>query len=398
MATTGLGKGVVRPRPSALRAFLASEAGGGVVLLLAALAALGTANSPLAADYAALFTTPLGPLSFGLWINDGLMALFFLLVGLEIKREVVDGRLASADRRRLPVIAALAGMAVPALVYLSIVGGTSGLTRGWAIPAATDIAFALAVLAVIAPNLPNALRTFLLTLAVVDDLLAITIIALFYTSDLEPLALLAALVPLALFGWLVQRRFTGWWLLLPLALLTWGLVHESGIHATVAGVLLALTVPVAPGREGGGVGFAERLEHRIRPLSAGVAVPIFALLSAGVAVGGLDGLADAAEDPVAIGIVLGLVVGKAVGVFGSAGLVARFTHARLDDDLDWWDVFGAALLAGLGFTVSLLITELAFGYTETGERAKIGILVGSALAILFAAIVLRMRERARREG
>jgi Na+:H+ antiporter, NhaA family len=375
-----------------------------VLLAVAAVVGLVWINSPWGDSYEQLRDATFGPsalhldLSLGTWAADGLLAIFFFVAGLELKREFVAGDLRDRRRAALPVVAAVGGMALPAVIYLGVnLIAPEGDTAGWAIPAATDIAFALAVLAVIAPRLPDALRTFLLTLAVVDDLLAIAIIAVFYTSDLEPLALLAALIPLALFGWLLQRRFTAWWLLLPLALLTWALVHESGVHATVAGVLLALTVPVAANR-GGEVGLAERFEDRIRPLSAGVAVPIFALLSAGVAVAGLDGLADAASDPVAIGIVLGLVVGKAVGVFASAGLVSRFTHARLDDDLDWWDVFGAALLAGLGFTVSLLITELAFGLTEQAERAKVGILVGSGLAILFAAIVLRRREKARREA
>jgi Na+:H+ antiporter, NhaA family len=375
-----------------------------VLLVVAAAVGLIWINSPWGEGYEQLRDATVGPsalhldLSLGTWAADGLLAIFFFVAGLELKREFVAGDLRDRRRAALPVVAAVGGMALPAAIYVGVnLLAPDGDTAGWAIPAATDIAFALAVLAVIAPNLPNALRTFLLTLAVVDDLLAIAIIALFYTSDLEPLALLAALVPLALFGWLLQRRLTAWWLLLPLALLTWALVHESGVHATVAGVLLALTVPVMPSREGEGVGLAERLEHRVRPLSAGVAVPIFALLSAGVAVSGLDGLADAASDPVAIGIVLGLVVGKAVGVFASAGLVSRFTHARLDDALDWWHVAGAALLAGLGFTVSLLITELAFGLTERAERAKVGILIGSGLAILLAAVVLRARERTHRE-
>jgi NhaA family Na+:H+ antiporter len=394
------------PRPSSAEAarlaeVLRNETVGGVLLVIAAMAGLVWINSPWGESYEQLRDTTVGPsalhldLSLGTWAADGLLAIFFFVAGLELKREFVAGDLRDVRRAALPVAAAVGGMALPALIYLAVnLTVRGGSTAGWAVPAATDIAFALAVLAVVAPNLPDALRTFLLTLAVVDDLLAITIIALFYTADLEPLALLTALVPVALFGWLVQRRFDRWWLLVPLALLAWLLVHESGVHATVAGVLLALTVPVAPIGDLGRAGLAERFEHRLRPLSAAVAVPIFALLSAGVAVAGLDGLADAASDPVAIGIVLGLVVGKAIGVLGSAALVARFTHAHLDKDLGWWDVLGVSLLAGLGFTVSLLIAELAFGVsTEQSERAKVGILVGSVVAILLAAVVLRMRER-----
>jgi NhaA family Na+:H+ antiporter len=394
-------------RPSSAEAarvadVLRNETVGGVLLVVAAAVGLAWINSPWGESYEQLRDAAVGPsalhldLSLGTWAADGLLAIFFFVAGLELKREFVAGDLRDVRRAALPVAAAVGGMALPALIYLGVnLTATGGDTAGWAVPAATDIAFALAVLAVVAPNLPNALRTFLLTLAVVDDLLAITIIALFYTTDLEPLALLAALVPLALFGWLAQRRFDRWWLLVPLALLTWALVHESGVHATVAGVLLALTVPVAATGKTGEVGLAERFERRLQPLSAGIAVPVFALLAAGVAVGGLDGLADAAADPVAIGIVLGLVFGKAVGVLGSAALVARFTHAHLDEDLSWWDVLGVSLLAGLGFTVSLLIADLAFdGSTEQGERAKIGILVGSILAILLAALVLRLREKA----
>jgi Na+:H+ antiporter, NhaA family len=380
---------------------LRNETVGGALLVLAAAIGLAWINSPWGESYEQLREATVGPsslhldLSLGTWAADGLLAIFFFVAGLELKREFVAGDLRDVRRAALPVAAAIGGMALPALIYLGVnLFASGGDTGGWAIPAATDIAFALAVLAVVAPKLPDALRTFLLTLAVVDDLLAITIIALFFTADLDPLALLAALVPLAAFGWLVQRRIVKWWLLVPLALLTWVLVHESGVHATVAGILLALTVPVAATRKTGKLGLAERFEHRIQPLSAAVAVPIFALLSAGVVLG-VDGLADAAADPVAIGIVLGLVLGKSIGVLGSAALVARFTHAHLDEDLGWWDVLGVSLLAGLGFTVSLLIAELAFGIsTEKGEQAKIGILVGSLLAILLAAIVLRIRQRA----
>jgi len=256
------------------------------------------------------------------------------------------------------------------------------------VPTATDIAFALAVLAVLGTNLPGALRTFLLTLAVVDDLLAITIIAIFYTSSLHPLPLLLAVVPLAIFGALVQRGVRRWWLLLPLAAATWVLVHESGVHATVAGVLLAFTVPVRKR------GLAEHFERRIRPLSAGFAVPVFAFFAAGVSVTAAGGFGASMRDSVTIGVIAGLVAGKAIGITGATWLVQRFTRARLDPGLSWWDVLGLALLGGIGFTVSLLIGELAYGSgTVRDGHAKIGILAGSLLAALLAAVVLRLRER-----
>ncbi|TDC80481.1 sodium:proton antiporter, partial [Micromonospora sp. KC606] len=270
--------------------------------------------------------------------------------------------------------------------------------RGWAVPTATDIAFALAVLAVIGSFLPSALRTFLLTLAVVDDLMAIVIIAVFYTADLSVLPLLGALLPLAAFGVLVQRRVRSWWLLLPLAVVTWVLVHESGVHATVAGVLLAFTVPVirsaAAGGPDAGPGLAEHFEHRFRPISAGVAVPIFAFLSAGVTVGGLAGLVTSLSDRVALGIVVGLVVGKPVGIVTATWLVSRFGRADLDEGMNWVDVLGLSLLGGIGFTVSLLIGELAFGQgSERDDHVKVAVLTGSLLSALLAAAILRARNR-----
>jgi NhaA family Na+:H+ antiporter len=262
------------------------------------------------------------------------------------------------------------------------------------VPIATDIAFALAVLAVISTHLPTALRTFLLTLAVVDDLLAIVIIAVFYTSHLSVAPLLAALVPLGVFTVLVQRRVRSWWLLLPLAFLAWALVHASGVHATVAGVLLAFAVPVLTRRDTAGPGLAEHFEHRFRPISAGIAVPIFALMSAGVTIGGLDGLASVVRDPVTIGIVLGLIVGKPAGILLATWLTARFTRAKIDTGLAWIDMTGLAVLGGIGFTVSLLIGELAFGIGSGQDgHVKVAVLLGSLLAALLAAAILRVRNR-----
>ena len=390
---------------SRLAGVLRRETVGGALLLVAAVVALVWANSPWASTYDALRETSFGPealhlhLTVAEWSADGLLAIFFFVAGLELKREFVSGDLRDPRRAALPVAAAVGGMAVPAVIYVVLNLGTGGdALRGWAIPTATDIAFALAVLAVISTHLPAALRTFLLTLAVVDDLLAITIIAVFYTSDLEVTPLLLALAPLALFALAVQRRVTSWWLLLPLALVTWALVHASGVHATVAGVLLGFAVPVvrsaAAGGPSAGPGLAEHFEHVWRPVSSGVAVPVFALFAAGVTIGGLSGFLDALRDPVALGIVAALVVGKAVGVTLATFLVARFTKAELDADLAWSDVLGLSLLAGIGFTVSLLIGELAFGAgSERGEHVTIGVLTGSVVAALLAAVVLRLRDR-----
>jgi NhaA family Na+:H+ antiporter len=382
---------------------LRTETTGGALLLLAAVAALVWANSPWGEYYEALRRVTVGPealhldLDLATWAADGLLAIFFFVAGLELKREFVAGDLRDPGRAAVPVAAALGGVAVPALVYLAVASGAGdGAARGWAIPTATDIAFALAVLAVAGRHLPTAFRTFLLTLAVVDDLVAILIIAVFYTERLDVGALAAAAVPLTIFAVLVQRRVRSWWVLLPLAVATWVLMHSSGVHATVAGVLLGFAVPVVH-RSGEGPGLAEHFEHRWRPLSAGVAVPVFAFFSAGVAIGGLGGLATALTDRVALGVVLGLVVGKMVGVFATTYLVARFTRASLDEGLAWVDVFGLAVLGGVGFTVSLLIAELSFGSGERGDHVTVGVLTGSVVAAVLATVVLRARSRAYRK-
>jgi NhaA family Na+:H+ antiporter len=393
------------PETRRIAGILRKETVGGVLLIVGAVLALAWANSPWSAAYETLRDTRVGPaalhldLTLGTWAADGLLAIFFFVAGLELKREFVAGDLRDPRRAALPIAAAVGGMAAPALLYWAInANAGDGALAGWAIPTATDIAFALAVLAVISTHLPAALRTFLLTLAVVDDLLAITIIAIFYTSSLAVTPLLLALVPLAVFGFLVQKRIRSWWLLLPLATLTWVLVHESGVHATVAGVLLAFTVPVVRSQAAGGPeagpGLAEHFEHLVRPLSAGVAVPVFAFFSAGVTVGGLSGLGAALTDSVAVGIIVGLVVGKVIGITAATWLVARFTRAELDRDLGWPDVVGLSLLAGIGFTVSLLIGELAFGAgTLRDEHVKVGVLAGTLLAALLATVLLRLRDR-----
>jgi NhaA family Na+:H+ antiporter len=385
------------PEARRIAEVLRAETVGGALLVGAALVALVWANSPWRETYAALGSLRVGPaalhldLTLATWAAEGLLAIFFFVAGLELKREFVAGDLRDPRRGALPVAAAVGGMIVPAVLYSLVNLGSPQNLVGWAVPTATDIAFALAVLAVVGRNLPSALRTFLLTLAVVDDLLAITIIAVFYTDELRPAPLLLAALPIAAFALLVQRRVRSWWLLLPLAAAAWALVHASGVHATVAGVLLGFTVPVIRRAEGPGPGLAEHFEHRFRPLSAGFAVPVFAFFAAGVSVVDAGG---PVLDGVTAGIVAGLVVGKTIGILGSTWLVQRFTRAQLAEGLSWWDVFGLAILAGIGFTVSLLVGELAFGTgSAADDHVKIGVLAGSLIAALLATIVLRIRSR-----
>ncbi|ABY24698.1 Na+/H+ antiporter [Renibacterium salmoninarum ATCC 33209] len=393
------------PEHLRITAILRKETVGGALLLAATIAALIWANSPGSESYFALRDAKIGfnpfglklDLSLGAWASDGLLAIFFFIAGLELKREFIAGDLRRFDRAIVPIAAAIGGVAVPAIIY-TLINLSSGaeILNGWAIPTATDIAFALAVLAVISTHLPTALRTFLLTLAVVDDLIAISIIAVFYPHNLQPQYLALALIPLGLFTWAVQKRIRSWYLLLPLAIITWVLVHESGVHATVAGVLLAFAVPVVrrDRNPDNGPGLAEHFEHRFRPLSAGVAVPIFAFFSAGVAIGGWAGFTNSLTDTVAIGIIAALILGKAIGIFGATFLITKTTRASLDDGLSWIDVLGLAILAGIGFTVSLLISELAFGADSPhNDHAKVAILTASLVAALLATVILRIRNQ-----
>ncbi len=426
-----------------LAALLRTETVGGALLVIAAVVALMMANSPLAGAYTAARDWRIGPASLGLhlsigsWTADGLLSLFFFLAGLELKREFVVGELRDARRAAVPVAAAVGGMAVPAVVYIVVTIGEKGAHVGWAIPTATDIAFALAVLAVVGRHLPSALRTFLLTLAVVDDLLAIIIIALFYTDHVDLALFGLALAAIAAFGALMQIRgrrgrsvgVTGWVVLPLLALVAWAAMHGSGVHATVAGVLMGFTVPVrsprrtsrgraadknpADGHSGDGsspvtAGYdavrgaprrqapaiADRLDRALRPVSAGFAVPLFAFFAAGVTIGGLGGLRSAFENRITVGIVAGLVVGKAVGIFAATIITARLVRSPLLRWLAWPDLAGLAVLGGVGFTVSLLIGHLAFG----GDAARaadvqIGVAAGSLIAAALAAAILGARNR-----
>ncbi|MFF7409982.1 Na+/H+ antiporter NhaA [Streptomyces lydicus] len=375
---------------------LRTETVGGVLLLVAAIAALIWANT-LGGSYAAVSGFHLGPASLGLdlsiqhWAGNGLLAVFFFVAGIELKRELVAGELRDPRAAALPVIAALCGMAVPAAVYFTVNTLGGGSLQGWAIPTATDIAFALAVLAVIGTSLPAALRAFLLTLAVVDDLFAILIIAIFFTSKISFLPLGLAVAGLALFYFLLRKGVRGWYVYVPLALVIWGLMENSGVHATIAGVAMGLMLRCHR-RDGEDRSPGERIEHLVRPLSAGLAVPLFALFSAGVVISG-GALHDVFTRPETLGVVLGLVVGKALGIFGGTWLTARFTKAELNPDLKWPDVFALASLAGIGFTVSLLIDELAFADNlALAAEIKAAVLIGSLLAAVLAGTLLKIRN------
>jgi Na+:H+ antiporter, NhaA family len=375
---------------------LRDETTGGFALLVATAAALLWAN--LGTDsYFAVAETTIGPaalhldLSVATWAADALLVVFFLVAGLELKREIVVGELSDRATAILPAVAAVCGMAVPALVYVAVNVAMDGELTGWAVPTATDIAFALAVLAVIGSRMPTSLRAFLLTLAVVDDLLAITIIAVFFTPDLSILPLAGATALLCGYAVLQRLQVGGWWIYLPIFLAAWVLTHESGVHATVIGVAFGLATRVQRD-EGEAESPAERLEHHLRPFSAAVCVPLFALFSAGVVVSA-DTLQAMLTEPVALGIVLGLLVGKGVGIAGGAYLAARFTRAELAEDLSWADVLGVAVLAGIGFTVSLLISELAFDSDPaTLALAKSAVLTGSVLSAIVAAVILGRRN------
>jgi NhaA family Na+:H+ antiporter len=368
---------------------LRRETVGGTIALVAAAVAVVWANSPWGASYDALRHWQLGPLDLEHWAADGALAIFFFVAGLELKREFAVGSLRRPADALVPVVAAACGVAVPALIYLAVNGvAADGRPGGWAIPAATDIAFALAVLAVVGSNLPTALRAFLLTLAVVDDLIVIVIIAVFYTSTLDLAALALALVAFVAWAVLQRLRVRSPLVYVPLAVAAWWCVHESGIHATIAGVVLGLLTRVRPDASEARSP-AERLEHLLSPLSSGVAVPFFAFLSAGVVVAGGGALV---RDPVVVGVVLGLVVGKPVGVFGGTWLVTRFTRAELNETLSYRDLVGVAVLAGIGFTVSLLVAGLSFNGADL-DAAKTAVLAGSVVSAVLGALVLGHRDR-----
>jgi len=385
---------------SPLRDFLASEAAGGIVLIVAAAAAMLAANLPATVHFyhgllhletGPVLAEPLGPMSLHLWINDGLMAAFFLLVGLEIKRELLDGRLSTWERRRLPAIAAAAGMAVPAIVYLAITRGEPGLGEGWAIPAATDIAFAIGVLALLGSRAPPALKLFLTTVAIVDDMGAVAIIALFYTAKINLLALAAAVAVFAamLIAGRMGVRRNAFYLIGFVAL--WYCVLLSGVHATIAGVVAAMAVPIrssAPGKHDSPL---HRLEHSLHPWVAFAIVPLFGFANAGVSLGGA-GLAQLLA-PLPLGVAAGLFAGKQIGIFGSIWAAVKLGIAKRPGGASWREIYGLAMLCGIGFTMSLFIGDLAFADPAAVDAVKLGVLLGSILSALAGFLILRFASR-----
>nr|WP_079572933.1 Na+/H+ antiporter NhaA [Krasilnikoviella flava] len=389
-----------------LRRFASRETTGGALLIGAAVLALICANAPWRDWYFALSEATVGfdsigpvPVHLNLtvaeWAADGLLAIFFFVVGLELKHEFVAGSLRSPKEAGVPMLAAVGGMVVPAVIYSVVVVALDepGALEGWAIPTATDIAFALGVLAVFGKGLPTAVRTFLLTLAVVDDLLAIIVIAVFYTEDLSFAYLAAALVTIAVFGWYVRSRAPRWWILVPLFVVAWAFMHSSGVHATVAGVLMGFTVAARPAH-GEAEARTQRYEHAVKPWSQGVALPVFAFFAAGVNLVDGGGVTEILSQPVVPAITVGLVVGKLVGVLGTTWLVTRLTPLRLAQGIGVRDLLPVALLAGIGFTVALLVAELSFGHaSEHTEGAKAAILMGSVIAAVLGALMLRWDAR-----
>ncbi|MFI5607133.1 Na+/H+ antiporter NhaA [Amycolatopsis sp. NPDC051903] len=377
--------------------YLRTETTGGIILLVATAVALIWANSPAGDVYRAVRDFHLGPeflhlnLSVGDWAKDGLLALFFFVAGLELKRELVVGELSRVKQAVLPVIAALGGMVVPAVVAFTIGSSTPGFGQAWAIPVATDIAFALGVLALTASNLPASARVFLLSLAVVDDLGAILVIAIVFTAGFNLVAAGVAVVALGLYAYLQHKRVRTPWLYVPLAVVTWVAVHSAGIHATIAGVALGLLTRVKPD-EGEDEAPAVRLEHRLQPWSAGVAVPVFALFAAGVSVSG-DALGRVFTTALPLAVLFGLVVGKFVGILGASALAVKLHVAEKPTGTSWRDLCALAALGGVGFTVSLLIADLALTGPDT-DLAKAAVLIASAIASLAAAGLLLRRSRA----
>lgn len=375
---------------SPLRAFLDNHASGGIILMLAAAAALIVANSPFGSSYEQALHVYVGGLSVLHWINDGLMAFFFLMVGLEIKREVLDGQLSTWSRRVLPGSAAVGGMVGPALIYLAFNLGESGHPNGWAIPAATDIAFALGVLSLLGPRVPISLRVFLTALAIIDDLGAVVIIALFYTSSLSGLALAgAAAVTVAL----VALHRTNVKHLLPyfaLGAVLWFLVLQSGVHATLAGVILALTIPLRsdPAKPDDMSSPLHKAEHGLAPWVTFLIVPLFGFANAGVSFDGMT--VSSLAEPVPLGIALGLFAGKQLGVFLASAAVIRLGWARLPSGASWKQVYGVAMLCGIGFTMSLFVGLLAFpDAIALQNELKLGVLLGSVSSAIFGAVLLR---------
>lgn len=380
---------------STLRQFLDNEASGGLILMAVALLAILVANSPAAGSYFSVLHTYVGPLSVQHWVNDALMAVFFLLVGLEIKREMLDGQLSSWSRRLLPGAAAAGGMAVPALIYIAFNLGDTATLKGWAIPAATDIAFALGVLSLLGPRVPASLKIFLAALAIIDDLGAVVVIALFYTADLNLISVGGATFVVACLFTLNKLGVMRLWVYLILGGLLWVLVLQSGVHATLAGVILALTIPIrlTPGtpEASPSVSPLHLLEHALQKPVAFLIIPIFGFANAGVSFAGVT--PAVLVEPLTLGVAAGLVLGKLIRVFGIVALLVRLGIADLPAAASWGQTLGVALLCGIGFTMSLFIGLLAFEDPAMQDRVKFGILAGSLIAGLSGYIILRLTNR-----
>ena len=380
-----------------VRALFVSDASAGILLILVAIAAMLAANSPLAEEYhhlfhGTLFSADVFKLNtLHLWINDGLMAIFFFVVGLEVKREWIEGQLSDNDQRKMPVLAAAAGMLLPALVYLFFVNaeGAGELTRGWAIPAATDIAFAMGVLGLLGNRVPASLRLFLLTVAIVDDIGAVLVIALFYTANLKFAWLVAAVVATGIMYAMNRARVAAYTPYIVMAVVLWFLVLNSGVHATIAGVVAALTIPMR-GKDDDTM--LEHLEHNLAPWSSYLIVPVFGFANAGVEIGQL-GLAGIIA-PLPLAIAAGLFVGKQVGILSAIWIADKVGFAPRPDGASWPEIWGVSVLCGIGFTMSLFISGLAFaGNSLLIEEAKIGILMGSLVSALAGYTILRMTTR-----
>lgn len=376
------------------QAFFEHEAAGGVVLMAAAALALFLSNSPLSWMYDALLGTPvvfqIGALALDkpllLWINDGLMAIFFFLVGLEIKREIMEGRLSSLSKAASPIIAAVGGMVVPAAIYIALNWQNPAALQGWAIPAATDIAFAVGVLALLGSRVPVALKVFLLALAIIDDLGAIVIIALFYTSELSLSVLAIAAFGMAALGYLNYRGVSRTAPYIAVGIIIWVCVLKSGVHATLAGVVIALFIPLRPSGEKTESPL-KRIEHGLSGWVAFGVMPIFAFANAGVALHNLS--FDDLFGGIPLGIALGLFLGKQIGIMGFTWAAVRMGIAKLPDGATWLQVYGVSVLGGIGFTMSLFIGTLAFSGAEEGAAVRLGVLAGSVLSAVFGYLILR---------
>ena len=381
---------------SRIRKLLHNETYSGALLLVAATAAMILANSPLSEWYFSLSNTVIGPeaihldLTVSTWAADGLLAIFFFVAGMELKYELVSGSLSNRANAAVPIAAALGGMIVPATIFFAINAGTPS-ANGWGIPMATDIAFALAVLGIAGRRLPIELRAFLLSLAVVDDLGAIMVIAIFYSSSIALTYLLASAACIVVFAAAQRKGIRSPLLYLPLGIATWVFLHESGVHATIAGVALGLAMRIKT-KDGESESPLESALDKFHPWSAGLCVPVFAFFAAGISIVGIS-VAQTFSSPVSVGVMLGLVVGKPIGILGFAWLAARFTKAELSKSLYWGDVLAIGLLAGVGFTVSLLITKLAFvGDAELDSLARLSVLMASVIAAVLAVIALQIRK------